>query len=121
MSQTLAGADIRSFYAALGIELAGWARTEASVRCFADPDAHRRSDRDASCSINLTHGAWHCHACGARGGAFDAAIACGYGKRQAIDLMVRHGLTSYRRTGHATAVKHGREGQRQGQRSRQWT
>jgi len=42
MTQTLAGANIRGYYAALGIQIPGWARTEASVRCFADPDAHRR-------------------------------------------------------------------------------
>src|SRR6266699_3569735 len=78
MSHTLADADIRGYYAALGIQLPGWAGTEATVRCFADPDAHRRSDHDPSCSVNLEHGAWHCHACGAKGGAFDAATARGY-------------------------------------------
>ena len=96
MTKTLAGADVRGYYAALGIPLAGWARTEASVRCFADPDAHQRNDRDPSCSVNLQHGAWHCHACGAKGGAFDAATARGYSDRAAIDLMVAYGLTEYR-------------------------
>ena len=96
MTQTLAGADIRGYYQALGIELPGWANTEASVRCFADPDAHRRGDRDPSCSVNLEHGAWHCHSCGARGGAFDAATARGYTNRAAIDLMVAYRLTEHR-------------------------
>jgi hypothetical protein len=96
MTLTLPGADIRGYYQALGIELPGWARTEASVRCFADPDAHRRGDRDPSCSVNLEHGAWHCHACGARGGAFDAAAARGYSDRGAIDLMVAYRLTEHR-------------------------
>lgn len=103
MTRTLAGADIRGYYAALGIPLAGWARTEASVRCFADPDAHQRSDRDPSCSVNLQHGAWHCHACGAKGGAFDAATARGYSDRAAIDLMVAYRLTEHRAYRHATA------------------
>ena len=31
MSNTLPGADVRGFYAALGIELPGWAQQEASV------------------------------------------------------------------------------------------
>lgn len=92
MTQTLPDADIRGYYHALGIELPGWSRTEASVRCFANRGAHRRGDRDPSCSVNLEHGAWHCHACGARGGAFDAAIALGYANRAAIDLMIRNGL-----------------------------
>ena len=96
MTLTLPGADIRGYYHALGIELPDWARTEASVRCFADPDAHRRGDRDPSCSVNLEHGAWHCHGCGAKGGAFDAATTRGYTDRAAIDLMVTYGITEHR-------------------------
>jgi hypothetical protein len=104
MTRTLAGADIRGYYAALGVEIPGWARTEASVRCFADPDAHRRADRDPSCSVNLEHGAWHCHGCGARGGAFDAARARGYSDRGAIDLMVAYRLTEHRPYRHRAAT-----------------
>jgi CheY-like chemotaxis protein len=96
MTLTRPGADMRGYYHALGIELPDWARTEASVRCFADPDAHRRGDRDPSCSVNLEHGAWHCHGCGAKGGAFDAATARGYSDRAAIDLMVTYGITEHR-------------------------
>jgi hypothetical protein len=92
----LDGADIRGFYAALGIPLPGWAGTDVSVRCFADPEAHARGDRDPSCSVNLTHGAWHCHGCGASGGPFDAAIYQGLSSRSAIDLMICHGLTQRR-------------------------
>ncbi len=103
MTLTLPGADIRGYYHALGIELPGWASTEASVRCFADPEAHRRGDRDPSCSVNLEHGAWHCHACGARGGAFDAATARGYSDRAAIDLMVAFRLTEHRAYRHGNA------------------
>ncbi|MGI8864156.1 MAG: toprim domain-containing protein [Solirubrobacteraceae bacterium] len=96
MTLMLPGADIRGYYAALGIQLPGWAHTEASIRCFADPDAHRRGDRDPSCSVNLEHGAWHCHACGAKGGPYDAALAKRYTERSAIDLMIRHGLAERR-------------------------
>ena len=96
MTLTLPGADIRGYYQALGIELPGWASTATSVRCFADPEAHRRGDHDPSCSVNLEHGAWHCHACGAKGGAFDAATARGYSDRAAIDLMVAFRLTEHR-------------------------
>ena len=67
MSRPLPGADYRGFYAALGIELPGWAHTEAPVRCFADPDAHAHGDRNASCSINVHSGLFNCHGCaGAR-------------------------------------------------------
>ena len=111
MTLTLAGADIRGYYAALGVRLPGWARTEAAVRCFADPAAHRRDDRNPSCSINLDHGAWHCHGCGARGGAFDAAVVAGYSDRDAIELMIRHGLTEPRTT-HATAGRRQEVGRR---------
>jgi len=89
----MAGDDACAFYAALGIELPGWAHTEAPVRCFTDPGAHKREDRDASCSVNVHSGAFNCHGCGARGGAYDAALARGRSPREAIDLMVAFGLT----------------------------
>jgi 5S rRNA maturation endonuclease (ribonuclease M5) len=92
----MAGVDVRAFYEALGIELPGWAHTEAPVRCLADPGAHKREDRDASCSVNLYSGAFNCHGCGARGGAYDAALARGRSPREAIDLMVTFGLTERR-------------------------
>ena len=60
MTGTLPGADVRGFYQALGIELSGWAQREASVACFAAPDAHAHGDRDPSCSVNVETGAWHC-------------------------------------------------------------
>ena len=96
MSSALSGADVRGFYQALGIELAGWAQREASVACFAAPDEHVRGDRDPSCSVNVQTGAWHCWGCGARGGAYDAALARGRSPRDAIDLMIAHGLTTPR-------------------------
>ena len=98
MTITLAlpDADIRGYYRHLGIQLPDKANLEASVRCFADPGAHRREDRDPSCSINLINGAWHCHGCGARGGAYDAALAKGHTPRSAIDLMIAHGLIERR-------------------------
>jgi hypothetical protein len=94
---TLPGADIRGYYAELGIPLPGSAHTEASVRCFANPSAHRRGDRKPSCSVNLEHGAWNCHGCGKKGGAFDAATAKGHTDRSAIDLMVHYGITTHKR------------------------
>ena len=98
MSGTLPGADVRGFYRALGIELAGWAKREAPVACFADPGAHAHGDRDPSCSVNVESGAWHCWGCGAAGGAYDAALARGLSAREAIDLMIGHGL-AVRRSG----------------------
>lgn len=98
MTRTLPGADIRGYYDELGIQIRGWGRSEASTSCFAEAGAHNRGDRDPSCSVNLEHGAWHCHGCGARGGAFDAATAVGLTPRSAIDLMVKHGLVQRRHT-----------------------
>ena len=92
MSGTLPGADVRGFYRALGIELPAWGLQEASVACFADPDAHAHGDRDPSCSVNVETGAWRCWGCGARGGAFDAALARGLDSRQAFELKVAYGL-----------------------------
>jgi 5S rRNA maturation endonuclease (ribonuclease M5) len=93
---TLPGADIRGYYQQLGIQIPDGPRVEASVRCFADREAHRREDRDPSCSVNLVSGAWQCHGCGARGGAYDAAIARGHTPRTAIDLMIARGLIERR-------------------------
>ena len=99
MTHTLARADIRSYYAKLGVRLPDWARTEASVPCFIDPDAHQRQDRDPSMSVNLKHGAYHCNGCGAKGGAYDAATALGHNPRAAIQLMIDYGLTNRRPQG----------------------
>jgi hypothetical protein len=92
----LPGADIRGFYNALGISLPPQGERNASIRCFANADAHRREDRNPSLSVRLLDGVWKCHACGARGGPYDAALAAGYSPRSAIDLMVAYGLTERR-------------------------
>lgn len=90
--------DVRAFYAALGVDLPGWARTEAPAHCFANPDAHEHEDRTPSCSVRLlgddrvAPGVFHCHGCGASGGAYDAAIMLGLSPRAAMELLVAHGL-----------------------------
>jgi hypothetical protein len=91
------GADVHAFYVALGVSLPGWAHNEAPVRCFANPDAHAHHDQRPSCSVNAHSGAFNCHGCGAHGGAYDAALALGRSPREAIDLMIAHGLTDRRR------------------------
>ncbi len=88
--------DVRAFYTTLGIELPGWPKLEASIRCFAQPDAHNDNDRSPSCSVNLASGAWNCHGCGAHGGAYDAALAVGLTPRDAIDLLIANGLAQRR-------------------------
>jgi len=93
---TLPGADIRGYYTALEIDLPAWDHEQASVRCFADPDAHQHADRNPSCSVSLTTGAFNCHGCGAHGGPYDAALARGHTPRSAIDLMIGHCLTDRR-------------------------
>jgi hypothetical protein len=88
----LATADIRGFYEALGVELPGWADHDAPAHCFASPESHAHGDRNPSTSVSLINGAWCCHGCGARGGAYDAALAVGHTPRRAIELMITHGL-----------------------------
>src|SRR5437588_11607786 len=88
----LASGDIRGFYESLGVALPMHVAHEAAVRCFASPESHRHGDRSPSASISLINGAWCCHACGARGGAYDAALALGYTPRGSIQLMITHGL-----------------------------
>jgi hypothetical protein len=92
VSGTLPGADVRGFYRALAIELPAWGLQEASVACFADPHAHAHGDRDPSCSVNVETGAWRCWGCGAKGGAFDAALARGLDSGQAFELKIAYGL-----------------------------
>ena len=68
------------------------------MRCFAQPDAHQHGDRSPSCSVSLASGAWNCHGCGARGGAYDAALATGHSPRSAMQLLIAHGLAERRGT-----------------------
>ncbi|MGI8559040.1 MAG: toprim domain-containing protein [Solirubrobacteraceae bacterium] len=84
--------SVRTFYAALSIDLPAWSKVEAPVQCFAHPEAHNHGDRSPSCSVNLASGAWNCHGCGAHGGAYDAALAAGQSPRAAMELLVAHGL-----------------------------
>jgi Toprim-like len=99
--------DVRGFYEALGVELPGWSRREAPVRCFAAPETHNRGDRSPSTSVNLSSGAWYCHGCGACGGAYDAALSLGHSPRNAIELMISYGLIEPRGwNGTAQAARH---------------
>jgi hypothetical protein len=95
-SLALPGADYRGFYQRLGIQLPDVPRTNVPVRCFADPGAHRREDRNPSCSVSTVNGAWKCHGCGAEGGAFDAAVTKGHDPRSAIELMIAYRITEPR-------------------------
>jgi hypothetical protein len=106
MSGASSGGDVRGFYRALGIELPGWAQPEAPVSCFADPGAHVRQDRDASCSVNVQSGLWNCHGCGAGGGPYDAATAHGKTPREAMHLLVAYGLAERRPPGTSPTAAH---------------
>jgi 5S rRNA maturation endonuclease (ribonuclease M5) len=88
--------NVRAFYASIGIELPVRATLNATVRCFAQPDAHQHGDSSPSCSVSLASGAWNCHGCGARGGAYDAALATGHSPRSAMELLIAHGLAEHR-------------------------
>jgi putative DNA primase/helicase len=85
-------ADVHGCYAALGVELPVAAVANAQVPCPFNADAHRHGDRSASCSISLDSGVFCCHGCGARGGAYDAAIMLGRPPREAMRLLRSHGL-----------------------------
>lgn len=97
--------DVRGFYEALGIELPGWAQREAPAHCFASPESHAHGDRTPSTSVSLESGAWCCHGCGARGGAYDAALAVGHAPRSAIELMIAHGLIEPRSNGASSQAR----------------
>ena len=85
--------DVVGFYAALGVTIrARPGQANASVHCFINPDRHHHADRDRSMSVLMTTGAFRCHGCDARGGAYDAAIALGRTPREAVELMIAHGL-----------------------------
>ncbi len=85
------GARVREFYATLGVTLPAQGG-DASVRCFANPDAHSHDDRSASCSVSLATGLWKCHGCGEQGNAYRAALATGHSERDAARLARDHGL-----------------------------
>lgn len=83
--------DVRGLFAELGVELPH-RDGELSIRCFANADAHRNGDRRPSLSLNTASGAWNCHSCGAKGGPYDAALACGRTSADAMRLLERFGL-----------------------------
>ena len=93
---TNVGGDVRGYYRSLGVELPGWAGANASCRCFANPDAHNHEDRSPSCSVSMESGAYKCWACGAEGGAFDAATSLGRSDREAMDLLIQYRLAERR-------------------------
>lgn len=96
----MTGADVHGFYRALGIELPEWSSRNVSIPCFADPEAHAHGDRNPSCSVSLQTGAWRCWSCGAKGGAYDAAHKhFGRSPREAMDLLIEHGLAERRHPG----------------------
>jgi hypothetical protein len=105
--------DVRGFYAALGIVLPAGAHRNATIRCFADPDAHAHGDRNPSCSVSLDHGAWRCWACGAHGGAYDAALTRGHTPASAMALLDEHRLADPRRPPFATSPSPTRFGDRE--------
>jgi hypothetical protein len=98
-------ADLRGFFAGLGVKLPEAGGTNVSVRCFADREAHENDDRSPSTSVNVETGAWMCrmcHACGAAGGPYHAALAVGLSEGEAQSLLAKHGLE--RRGGTLTSL-----------------
>jgi hypothetical protein len=81
--------DVREFYATLGVDLPDRKGRWIDIRCF-NPGHDR--DRNPSCGINLEHGGFKCHACDAKGGAYDAAVLLGRSPRDAAELCKRYDL-----------------------------
>lgn len=80
-------ASVIEFYTELDVDVpdrAGW----VDVRCF-NPD---HDDRHASCSVHSEHGGFRCHACAAKGSAYDAAVLLGKSPGDAAELCKQHGL-----------------------------
>lgn len=88
----VAGDRVREFFTELGIHVPASGARDAKVRCFANPTAHKRDDRDASCSLNLVTGLWKCWGCGQSGNAYAAALVLGRSETRARELAQRHGL-----------------------------
>ena len=103
---TTSGADrasfgsVRSFYAELGVDVPDRAGPWVPVRCFAPGHDH---DRNPSCNVSLEHGSFNCHACGAKGGAYDAAVVLGRTASDAAALCKRHALGSWDERGGGVA------------------
>lgn len=90
---SLKATDVTTFYNDIGVTLApARGATDVQVSCFANPDAHNHEDRNKSCSINLESGLWNCFGCGAKGNAFQAAVAVGHSDRRAREIARRHRL-----------------------------
>ncbi len=88
-------ADVSGFYRALGVELPpASGAANVAIACFVNPEAHRHEDRNKSCSVSMESGAFNCHGCGARGGAYDAAVASGRSPSDAMEMLRRHGLVT---------------------------
>jgi hypothetical protein len=85
-------ADVRAFYADIGIDLPDRGGENVPVRCFADPGSHRHEDRNVSTSVSVESGLFHCHTCGAAGGPYHAALAVGRSPAEAMQLLERHNL-----------------------------
>jgi hypothetical protein len=92
--RTFVSADVRGLFSELGVRLPERSGLNVAVRCFANGGAHKRSDRDASASVNVETGAWFCHGCGAKGGAYDAALALGRTPGEAMVLLERYSFTT---------------------------
>lgn len=79
--------DVLGFCAALGLDVPDRAGN-VPLRCPL-PD---HEDRNASASLDTDTAAWYCHACVQGGGPYDAAVALGFDRRDAVATCKRFGL-----------------------------
>ena len=70
-----------------GIEVPQGAGENRMVKCW-NTAAHSQGDRTPSMSVNFTKGAYNCHGCGMKGGAYSYLLeARGYDKTKAIEVL----------------------------------
>lgn len=84
--------SVRELYAELGVDLPSHSAERVTVRCFANPSAHKHDDRNPSCEVKTANGHWRCHGCGEWGDVYKAAIELGSRPADALELVRRHGL-----------------------------
>jgi hypothetical protein len=89
--------DVPALFDELGVILPNRRGGNVKVSCFANAGAHKHQDKKPSCSLNVETGLWKCFVCGAKGNAYDAAIARGRAPAEVMRLLEKHGLREQRK------------------------
>jgi hypothetical protein len=84
-------ADVRGFYADLGVELPKGPGPWLPVACLAHRDDHAHGDRTRSAAVSADTGVHNCQVHGSTS-PYDVALALGRTPTHAMELLVRYGL-----------------------------